>query len=233
MPVLQLFKWSPRPDQTPDGSPASQSSSRFGPFSTLHANVRSMVNGSSVYSQSPNLSNNNNTPKIPFLDRFRREQLPAPIAIPGPNDPPRNSTDSRSPLWPPHTAGTYMRTIAPLHDVREPERTYDRGQRDAVERHPADVQLNYNSNDDRGLDNDGSPEEINRRRRRRRHHHRRRRHNPHHDRWVRRRSERGTCLSFVRGTAARAKLMSCIISGLFLMTVLAICQSPHPSHSTT
>ncbi|PVH97654.1 hypothetical protein DM02DRAFT_75130 [Periconia macrospinosa] len=223
MTVPQLFKWSPRPGHNPDASPASQSSSRFGPFSALHNNVRSMVNGSSVYSQSPNPNpSNENTPKIPFLGRFRREQSPAPITIPNSTDPPRDSSDSRSPLRPQHTAGSYMRTIAPLGDPRAPQTAYA-GQNG--DRHPADVQLDYHGSG--GLD----PEivqlqnEINGRRRRRRRH--RRRHHAQSDgHWVRRRNShdhgRGRGTRLRRGTAARGKLMACIISGSFLVLVLTV-----------
>jgi hypothetical protein len=220
MPVPQLFKWSPRPDQTPDASPASQSSSRFG---ALHNNVRSMINGSSVYSQSPNPNSAWNTPKPPFLSFLRREQSPSPIAIPASDDQPRDSSDSRSPLRPQHTAGSYMRTIAPLQDPREPETIYSH-ERNSPDRHPADVPLGYagsgsNSNSDVGQVQ-GEPNDPNRQRRRRRH--RRRKHHRQ-TQWTRRRNEKRGCMPFVHGTAARGKLMACIISGLFLATVLAIC----------
>ncbi|KAF2677591.1 hypothetical protein K458DRAFT_319412 [Lentithecium fluviatile CBS 122367] len=219
MRTPQLFKWSPRPDQSPEGSPASQSSSRFG---ALHHNVRSMINGSSVYSQSPNPNSSWNTPKPPFLSFLRREQSPAPIAVPNSNDPPRDSSDSRSPLHPQHTAGSYMRTIAPLQDPREPEMIYSH-ERNAPDRHPADVPLDYaGSGGTPDPETEQLRDEINghNRHRRRRRHRRRKHHRQTH--WTRRRNERQTCMPFICGTAARGKLMACIISGLFLATVLAI-----------
>lgn len=222
MTVPQLFKWSPRPDPSPDSSPASQSPSRFGPFNTLHNNVRSIVNGSSVYSQSPNPNHTTpNTPKTPFLNRFRRDQSPAPIATSNHHDAPRESTDSRSPLRPQHTAGSYMRSIAPLGNPRAPETVYNGHEQD---RHPADVPLNYN-----GSGGGTDPEivqlqaEINDRRRRRRRH-RRRRHPRSEGQWVRRHSERGRGKRLKRGTAARGKLMAAIISGSFLILVLTVCR---------
>lgn len=64
--------------------------------------------------------------------------------------------------------------------------------------------------------------EINGRRHRRRKHRRRKHHRAlRSDQWVRRRGERNV---YVKGTAARAKLIACIISGAFLLTVLAICE---------
>ncbi|CAI6339716.1 unnamed protein product [Periconia digitata] len=219
MTVPQLFKWSPRPDQSPDASPASQSSSRFGPFSTLHNNVRSMVNGSSIYSQSPNPNHSNeNTPKIPFLGRFRREQAPAPLAISGSNDAPRESTDSRSPLQPQHTAGSYMRSIAPLGDPRAPEMAY---RSHSTDRHPADVQLDYHGSGGVDPEIEQLQHEINGRRRRRRRH-RRRRHPRSEGQWVRRRNSNSRRARLTRGSAARGKLMASIISGSFLIGVLAV-----------
>ena len=245
--VPQLFKWSPRPDdhqpQTPNPSgspnpfdtPASQSSSRFNPFS----NVRSMINGSSIYSRSPNVDSATShspftTPKTSFLDRFRREHPPAPIAVPDPNDPPRESTDSSSPLQPPHTAGSYMRTIAPLADPREAEgRTiYSAAQNGAaLNRHPADVPLDYGGSGagENMAEREESPEEINERRRRS-HRKRRRQTRNRNDAWVRSRKERRCCTGRVKNTAARGKMMACIISGLFLVTVLGICKVPTSPH---
>jgi hypothetical protein len=224
MPMPQLFKWSPRPDQLSENSPASQSSSRFG---ALQHNVRSMINGSSVYSQSPNPNSASNTPKPPFLSFLRRDQSPVPISVHHANDPPRDSTDSRSPLRPQHTAGSYMRSIAPLQDPREPEMVYSHD--NAPHRHPADVPLNDRHN---GVSVDPEIERLreeihdhSRHRRRRRH--RKRKHHRQ-AQWTRRRNQRQGCMPFVQGTAARGKLLACMISGLFLATVLAICKTPPP-----
>ncbi|KAK3202034.1 hypothetical protein GRF29_164g1518961 [Pseudopithomyces chartarum] len=127
-----LFKWSPRSDD----SPASQSSSRF---SSLHHNVRSIINGSSIYSQSPALPGAQ-SPKSPFLGFLRRDHSPpAPINTHTANNPP-HSSDSRSPLHPPHTANSYMRSIGPFQDPQQPETVYRRDS-DVPDRHPADVQL--------------------------------------------------------------------------------------------
>jgi hypothetical protein len=213
IPPTPLFGRSPRPDQTPTlrqaESPASTSSPRFG---GLQFNVRSMVNGSSIYSQSQAPS-----PKVPFLGFLRRPQ-PDNIVIPDHNTAPRDSSDSRSPLRPPHTAGSYMRSIAPLqtqHDPREPEAIYSR--------HPADVPMAY------GGPVDPETEQLQAEvhgRRKRRHHHRRRKHSRRQNsqgQWRRKRSERGSCLPFAQSHAARGKCVACLTSGLFLTTVLAIC----------
>lgn len=153
---------------------------------------------------------------------FRRPQ-PAPIDVDTANNPPRDSSDSRSPLHPQHTAGSYMRSIAPLQDPRQPETVYRRNS-DVPDRHPADVPLDYNTSVD--PETEVLSEEVAQRRRRRRH--RRRKHHRRQEQrgWVRRRGSgsRG-CLPMIRGTAARGKLFASIISGLFLATVLAICTS--------
>ncbi|ORY15708.1 hypothetical protein BCR34DRAFT_477604 [Clohesyomyces aquaticus] len=215
-PSFPSFRRSPRPEQQRNASPASTSSSQFG---ALHGNVRSMINGSSVYSDSPAPSNNN-TPKIPFLGFLgRRPQSPPdPIVLPD-NEGPRESTDSRSPLRPPHTAGSYMRTIGHFGTPRQPETAFSR--------HPADVPLDY----ERSVDPETAQlqDELHgrrpRRHRRRRKHRTGGRHDPSRQpatHWVRRREERGICFSFMRSRAARGKCYACLISGLFLMTVLTI-----------
>ncbi|KAF2868587.1 hypothetical protein BDV95DRAFT_500277 [Massariosphaeria phaeospora] len=209
MPVPSFFR-SPRPDDTPEGSPASQFPSRF---SALHNNVRSIINGSSIYSESPAPSSNN-TPKVPFLGFLRRPQSSHPSAISDDNFALRDSNDSRSPLRPEHTAGSYIREIAPLEDPRESRVVYSR--------HPADVSLDYGDDRD-GLDPETQQlqEEVHGRSRRRRH--RRRKHRRQQTHWVRRQSSRDGCfLAFVEGTAARGKAFACLISGLFLITTLSI-----------
>lgn len=202
-----LFSWSPRPDQDLAATPASQSPSRFGAF---HNNLRSMVNGSSVYSQSPALDNNLHTPKVPFLGFWQRQQSPDPNVLPFSNDPPRDFNDSRSPLRAQHTAGSYIRTITP---PQEPQTVYSR--------HPADTQLSDEHDGYTDPEVQQLANEIHGRRHRRRH--RRRRHTRT-KQWVRRRDERGTGIVFVRGTAARGKMFACSISGTFLLVVLATCK---------
>jgi hypothetical protein len=207
-----LFSWSPRPDQDAEATPVLQSPSRFGAF---RGNIRSMINGSSVYSQSPALPSNNNTPKIPFLGFLHRQQSLDPIEVSISNDLPRDSNDSRSPLRPQHTAGSYMRAIAPLQDPQEPQTVYSR--------HPADVPLPYHQDGFVDPEVQQLADEINGRRHRRRKHRRRKHYRaPRSDQWVRRRGERSV---YVKGTAARSKMIACIISGSFLITVLAICKS--------
>lgn len=209
MPLPSLFR-SSRPDG-PEASPASASSQ----FGALQSNVRSMVNGSSVYSDSPAPSNNN-TPKIPFLGFLRRPQSPPdpdPMVVPD-NNLPGESTDSRSPLLPQHTAGSYMRVIEPLGHPREPHPVHSR--------HPADVPLDYGGSVD--PETEQLQEYVHRKRRRR--HRRRRHHRATH--WVRRRSDKGVCFSFVKSQAAKGKCFACLMSGLFLVTVLAICKTSVP-----
>lgn len=222
-----LFKWSPRPDQTPDGSPASQSSSRFG---ALHTNVRSIINGSSIYSRSPNMGGDS-SPKTPFLGFFRRPQEPpAPIDVEAANGgAARGSSDSRSPLHPQHTAGSYMRSIAPLYDPRGPETVYRRNS-DVPDRHPADVRLEHGQTLDQEtnevVEDQGAGESRERRRRRR--HRRRKHHRQQQGQWVRRKQEKRSCMAFVNGSAARRKLVSCLISGPLLATVLGVCEFTSP-----
>ncbi|KAF1914405.1 hypothetical protein BDU57DRAFT_453735 [Ampelomyces quisqualis] len=206
-----LFAWSPRRDQDrnqdPFASPASQSPSRFG---ALHSNVRTMIHGSSIYSQSPALENNT-TPKAPFLGLFRRDQS---NVLPASHDAPHGPNDSRTPLHAQHTAGSYIGAIAPRAGPPTPETVYHR--------HPADVPLPQQSSD--AVD----PEvqlaaDINDRRKRRKHSRRKHR-QPQADRWVRRRNEQNAQgpLLFVRGSPARGKMIACIISGSLLLTVLSI-----------
>lgn len=218
-----LFAWSPRPGQDrnadPFATPASQSPSRFGAFQN---NIRSMINGSSIYSQSPALENNNATPKVPFRGFFRRDQ-PSDQHLPIAHETPRLSHDSRSPLQAQHTAGSYIHAIAPQRDVQAPETVY--------QRHPADVPLPH---DTRYVDPEAQQiaEEVNGRRHRRKHRRRKHRHQ-HADRWVRRRNEQhahGPML-FVRGTPTRSKMIACIISGIFLLTVLSVCKFCHNNHT--
>ncbi|CAE7220616.1 hypothetical protein CFE70_010486 [Pyrenophora teres f. teres 0-1] len=203
-----LFAWSPQPNSDLEASPATQSPSRFG---ALRSNVRTMVNGSSVYSQSPALTNNTNTPKTPFLGFWNRS--------PNPNEPRPSHNVQQEPGSPPtanHSASSY---IGAIQETSEPNTIYAR--------HPADVPLPQ-------ADGFADPEiqqlanDINGRRRRRRKHRRRQHPDPQRSGstsstgtrgWVRRRNERDTA---VRGSAARGKLIACIISGTFLITILAI-----------
>ncbi|KAF2853589.1 hypothetical protein T440DRAFT_552805 [Plenodomus tracheiphilus IPT5] len=203
-----LFAWSPRPDQDLQATPASQSSSRFGAFRL----PRTIFNGSSIYSQSPALEQAA-TPKIPFLGFWQR-QSPDPNTLPTSHEAPRESHDSRSPLRAQHSAGSYIGTIAPRQDPQEPQVVYSR--------HPADVPLPHQQDDYADPEVQQLAEEINGRRHRRRH--RRRRHTNRTKQFVRRRGDGSTSVVSVktRGTAARGKMFACIISGSFLVTVLAI-----------
>jgi hypothetical protein len=213
-----LFSWSPRPgqdqSQDPFGTPATQAPSRF---SALHSNIRTMINGSSIYSQSPAIPSNNNTPKVPFRGFFRRDQPDQDLSQFA-YDGPRGSHDSRSPLHAQHTAGSYIGAIEP----QAPETVYHR--------HPADVPLPPQGSNYVDPESQQLAEEVNGRRHRRKH--RRRKHRqPHADRWVRRRDEPGSQgpMLFVRGSPARGKMIACIISGSMLLTVLAICKFFSPS----
>jgi hypothetical protein len=212
-----LFAWSPRPgqdrNQDPFATPASQSSSRFG---ALQSNIRTMINGSSIYSQSPALENDT-TPKVPFLGFFRRDQSPDLNGLPNTHDAPRASNESRSPLHAQHTAGSYIGAIAPQAGPQLPETVYHR--------HPADVALPRRGSDAVDPEVQELADEVNGRRHRRKH--RRRKHRqPQSDRWVRRRNQQNAQgpLLFVRGSPARGKMIACIISGSFLLTVLSICK---------
>jgi hypothetical protein len=194
------------------GTPPSQTPSRF---SALHGNVRTMINGSSVYSQSPALPSNHNTPKIPFLGFFRRDQADQDV-LPVAHDAPRDSNDSRSPLHAQHTAGSYIGAIAP-QGLQTPETVYHR--------HPADVPLPRQNSNYIDPEIQQLAEEINSRRFRKKQ--RRRKHRrPPPDRWVRRRDEEGARgpMLFVRGSPARGKMIACIISGSLLLTVLSTCK---------
>lgn len=215
-----LFAWSPRPDQDQDieASPATSSPSRFGAF---RSNVRTLVNGSSIYSQSPalpsnNNNNNENTPKIPFRGFWSRNQSPNPNVAHVYDDVSRDSADSRSPLssHAHHSASSY---IGAIQDPQEPATVYSR--------HPADVPLPPGHSGAVDPESQQLAEEISERRHRRRKHRRRRhRRNERPEQWVRRRDERGTSAIYVRGSAARRKLASCVISGTFLIVILSICK---------
>ncbi|KAH9880752.1 hypothetical protein IAQ61_001046 [Plenodomus lingam] len=202
-----LFAWSPRPDQDLQATPASQSSSRFGTFRL----PRTIFNGSSVYSQSPALEHNA-TPKIPFLGLWQRPS-PDTNTLPT-HEAPNESDDSRSPLRAQHSAGSYIGAITPPQDPQEPQLVYGR--------HPADVPLSPHQDSYADPESQQLADEIHGRRHRRRH--RRRRHTNRTKQFVRRRRDGSTSVVSVkrRGTAARAKLLACIISGTFLATVLAV-----------
>ncbi|EUC34541.1 hypothetical protein COCCADRAFT_35804 [Bipolaris zeicola 26-R-13] len=209
-----LFAWSPRPDQDQDieASPATSSPSRFGAF---RSNVRTLVNGSSVYSQSPALTNTNNhnetTPKVPFRGFWSRQQSPDPNTQHVSDDEPRDSRDSRAPLSH-HTAGSY---IGAIQDPQEPETVYSR--------HPADVQLP--SDHDGPVDpaiQQPADEANGRRHRRRKHRRRTNRRADRREQWVRRRDERESTGIYVRGSAARRKMVAAVISGTFLIVILSI-----------
>lgn len=190
---------SPRPEQDVENSPAPQSQSRFGLFSS---NARTVVNGSSVYSQSPAPSRWR-TPKMPSMG-FARRPVSADL------DTVVDASNESSSGFAQHSAGSYIGTIS-QEQIRTPETTYNR--------HPADVPL---PRQDPFVDPEIQQlaEEINGPRRHRR---RKRRKQHRADHWKRKRSERGTIMPFVRGTAARGKLIACIISGTFLISVLTIC----------
>lgn len=113
-----------------------------------------------------------------------------------------------------------MRAIAPLQDPPEPQAIYNRHPAD---RHPADVQLGQtDSHSQVDPEIQQLQDEINGRRRRRHRHHRRRKHQQRPNHWVRRKDNRGFCFGFVQTQAARGKALACTLSGLFLITVLAI-----------
>jgi hypothetical protein len=222
-----LFSWSPRPDQNVEASPATQSSSRFG---ALHNNIRTMINGSSVYSQSPAPSNFN-TPKPAFAGFWNRQQPSDPNVLPISNEAPRDLNDSAEPLRAQHTAGSYIRTITPPQDLQEPTTVYAR--------HPADVSLPNQQTGFVDPEIQELADEINGRRHRRRKHRRRRHHrgerSEHSSRsnrsnrsnqWVRRRDEHRTAAIYVRGSAARGKMIACVLSGSILIIVLSLCKHP-------
>ncbi|OCK84838.1 hypothetical protein K432DRAFT_90598 [Lepidopterella palustris CBS 459.81] len=193
MPIPYFHRASPRPED----SPASSSPSRF---SAVQCRTRSILNGSSIYSNSP-VPSNNNTPKLPLLGFLRRPHSPPDLLVVPDGDLPRDSISSRSPLRPQHTAGSYMRAIAPEEvEPVEPQSAHTRyGSVDPETEHLADL--------------------VNDRRRRRRV---RRRREPHRRAWVRKRAERGICFPFVQNPAARSKCKACLVSGLFLAVVLTI-----------
>ncbi|KZM21080.1 uncharacterized protein EKO05_0003567 [Ascochyta rabiei] len=188
---------TPRPEQDVENSPAPPSQSRFARFST---NARTIV-GSSVYSQSPGPSRWK-SPKMPSMGFARR---PTSADLDTVID---ESNGSNSALAS-HSAASYVGAIS-QEQIRTPEQTYNR--------HPADVPLPHQ---DPFVDSEVQQlaDEVNGPRRHRR---RKRRKQHRSDHWKRKRSDRGKLMPFVRGTAARGKLMACIISGTFLLSVLTI-----------
>ncbi|KAJ4337667.1 hypothetical protein N0V95_008273 [Ascochyta clinopodiicola] len=188
---------TPRPEQDVENSPAPQSQSRFARFST---NARTIV-GSSVYSQSPGPSRWK-SPKMPSMG-FSRRPVSADL------DTVVDESNGSNPTLASHSAASYVGAIS-QEQIRTPEQTYNR--------HPADVPLPHQ---DPFIDPEVQQlaDEINGPRR----HRRRKRRKQHRDgHWKRKRGDRGKLMPFVRGTAARGKLIACIISGTFLLSVLTI-----------
>lgn len=214
-----LFGWSPQTNHDPFATPPTQSPSRFG---ALPGNIRTMFNGSSIYSQSPALGpSGNNSPKVPSLGFLgRHSQSPNPNLIHISTNAARELATPLSPLHPQHTAGSYLREIAPPQDPQEPTAIYSR--------HPADVSLPSLSQDiHEGPSATQVADRSDNHKRRRKHKKRKHRRA---GQWVRHRNEtsgRGVML-FVRGNAARSKMIACIISGALLVTILAICECTFP-----
>lgn len=184
-----------RPSPQPEGSPSR--------FSALQANVRSLVAGSSIYSQSA-VPSTNTSPKVPFRGLFRRSSSPPALpldASPSPDEP-RVSDSSQSPLRPQHTAGSYQRAIS--HDVDEDGPTPPRPAH-ARNASYVDPETQYLADTIHGRRGRPKPRRPIRRA------------------WVRKRTERGVCWSFIRSKAAKSKVIGCIISGLFLAVILTIC----------
>jgi hypothetical protein len=182
------------------GDSPSSSPSRF---SAMQQNVRSILNGSSIYSNSP-VPSNNSTPKLPLLGFLRRPHSPPGLGV-SEVDLPRDSTSSRSPLHPQYTAGSYMREIAPEDEPAGPLTAHVRhgslyGSVDPETEHLAELVNNRRT-----------------RTRRRRRKHRQRA-------WVRKRKDGSVCFSFIKSPAARSKCTACLMSGIFLTTVLTICK---------
>lgn len=202
---------TPRPDQDVENvpapalpvenSPAPQSQSRFGRFSI---NARTMV-GSSVYSQSPGQSRWK-TPKMPSMG-FGRRPTSADL------DTVIDESNGSNSAFASHSAASYVGAIS-QEQIRAPAQTHSR--------HPADVPLPRQQDPFVDPEIQELAEEISRGPRRHRRRKRRRQHRA--DHWKRKRSDRGKLMPFVRGTAARGKLIACIISGSFLLTVLTICK---------
>lgn len=191
---------TPRPEQDVENSPVPESQSRFARFST---NARTMV-GSSVYSQSPGPSRWK-TPKMPSMG-FGRRPVSADL------DTVVDESNGSNSAFASHSASSYVGAIS-QEQIRTPDLTYNR--------HPADVPI---PQQDPFVDPEVQQlaDEINGPRRHRR---RKRRKQHRADHWKRKRSDRGKMMPFVRGTAARGKLIACIISGTFLLSVLTICTS--------
>jgi len=216
-----LFTWSPRPDPDPEAIPASQTPSRFSAFRLPHT----IIHGSSVYSQSPSLENEA-TPKVPFLGLSQRQSSPDPNALPTFHQVPPDSSESRSPLHAQTLAGSYIGAIAFRRDPQEPEVVYNH--------YPADNHSSFQQDSHAELQVQESTEAMGQRR----HHkkHRRRKHTRRNKQFVRRKNEHGSSIvsTSVHATAARRKMLACVISGIFLVTILAICRPiPYPWCKTT
>ncbi|KAF2127927.1 hypothetical protein P153DRAFT_294346 [Dothidotthia symphoricarpi CBS 119687] len=178
-----LFAWSPRPDQDPE--------SQYTPASPFATRFRNMINGSSVYSQSPAIPHQTpKTARSSFLGFLHRDPFP--------------NTDHAQ-----HTAGSYIGAI-------QPEAPLEQRTTHAHESHHARQESNFSIADPEVLQLQAEINGRGRRHRRRKH----RRHE-HHDQWVRTKKGRGTRHSG-KGTAVRGKKMACILSGTFMLVVLAI-----------
>lgn len=184
-----------RPSPRPDGSPW---------LSDVHTRVRSFLQGSSVYSDSP-VASTQSTPKIPFLGFLRRPNSPPDLPIHNASNTelPRESTSSHSPLQTQHTAGSYQRAMAvrPEEDYQPPATprpTHTRyGSVDPETEHLAEIMNGRGPRNTRG------------RQRPRRHTH-----------WIRRRKERSVTPT---NKHLRGKCLASVISGLFLAAILSIC----------
>jgi hypothetical protein len=199
----------PVPPVPVENSPAPQSQSRFARLST---NARTIV-GSSIYSRTPGQPAWR-TPKMPSLGFGRR---PVSADLDTVID---ESNGSHSHLAS-HSAASYVGAIS-QESIRTPEQVYNR--------HPADVPLPQH---DPFVDPEVQEiaDEINHGPRRHKRRKRRRQHRA--DHWRRRKGDEGKVMPFVRGTAARGKLMACTISGTFLITVLTACKLNVANHSDT
>ncbi|KAF2753162.1 hypothetical protein EJ05DRAFT_227266 [Pseudovirgaria hyperparasitica] len=217
---LSIFHRSPQPSDSPSR------------FSAFHANVRSLLNGSSIYSNSPVLSSDHedhsdrgsrSIPKLPAFDFFRRNSTPLVL----PTTELQQGSRSNTVLSPPvlnyqHTAGSYIQDIGnSTPEIQEqylvtPPTLFSPDATPPLRQH-LDSETEQSTERVPGR----RP-----RRHRRRHRHRTRpavvpfiRTGP--QAWVRKKRERGSC-SVSNNKAARGKLTSVTISAVFLGVILSI-----------
>lgn len=201
MPLAPFGSTSPRP--------------RWSRVSTLHDNVRSMLLGSSVYSQSPIVrqQEEEEPPKLPPLAFLRHSHTPSEHAAPAPEveeDPtPARATAAAAPSPPVYGHST------PYSPASIPS-TWER----------SSISLGRSTVESDSMRSAEVVDTVAPRAAKR--HRRRRRKQKPQNVWVRRRNHRGILNHDLLRGRMRAKTLSLIVAGMFIAIILTICKLPMP-----